>query len=185
MNENKGVERLLQGIVVLLGVLILLDALILWHVTRVERSVAPLRAVAPQSAREGIQPGKKAPPFALKDMKGQTITLAQFAGKPFLLIFASTECGACRRMFPNLSAYHQKHPEQRIVMILAGSERAKEEVVNKYGFDFPILSWDDKVAHAYKVPGTPWFFLLDDKGVVVRSGTANTLEGIEAFVEKK
>ncbi len=185
MDNKKGLERLLQGVLLLLGVLILLNGLVLWHVFQVERSVAPLRAVGQGPPDEGIRPGQKAPTFSLSDMQGNEISLSQFRGKRVLLVFASTECGVCKRMFPHLSEYHKRHPEQQIVMILSGSKEAKEEVVDTYHFDFPVLAWDNKVAHAYRVPGTPWFFVVDAEGIVRRGGTANSLESIEALVNEK
>ncbi len=154
MDEKKE-HLLLQGALLLLSILVLLNGLILWRVFQVEQSLAPLRTVWQRSPEGGIRPGQKAPAFSLADMQGNEVALSEFQGKRVLLVFASTECGACRRMFPHLSEYHEQHPEQQIVMILSGSKEAKEEVADTYHFDFPVLAWDDEVAYAYQVPGTP------------------------------
>ncbi len=171
---------MLKGVLLLLAVLVVLDGLVLWHVLRVEGAVAPLMRVG-EGPPETPLAGKPAPAFALPDLQGKEVSLAQFRGKEVLLVFASTECGVCQKMFPYLGAFHQEHPEQTIVMVLKGGQQAREEVAKENGFDFPVLAWDDEVARAYKVPGTPWFFVVDEEGKVRRSGTANTLERITAF----
>jgi len=178
--DNQPLSRLLQGVLALLGILVLLNALILWHTLRIEGALAPLQAAGPPQP-EALRPGVDAPDFVLKDMDGHTVHLDDLRGKSVLLVFASTECGVCQKMFPHLSRFHREHPRQTIVMILKGGEEARKKVVDENKFDFPVLAWDDEVAHAYEIPGTPWFFLIDAEGKVRRSGTANTLESITSF----
>jgi hypothetical protein len=61
-------------------------------------------------------------------------------------------------------------------MISNGDNDANFELAETEGLIFPILSWDDSVASQYKVPGTPFFYILDLDGKVTAFGFINSLE---------
>lgn len=46
--------------------------------------------------------------------------------------------------------------------------------MTEQGFSFPVLAWDDAVAEQYRVPGTPFFVVVDGQGVITGGGFANT-----------
>ena len=55
--------------------------------------------------RQGSQPvvaGFRAPDFAVTDQRGETVTLAAFAGKVVLLNVWATWCGPCREEMPSM-----------------------------------------------------------------------------------
>ena len=52
-------------------------------------------------------------------------------------------------------------------------------------FAFPVLSasgWDDPVMLEYAVPGTPFFYVIDEAGLIANADFATTLEQMEALV---
>jgi len=49
--------------------------------------------------------GTQAPNFHLSDEKGATLSLADFAGSPILLVFTSHECRYCQEMYPALKQF--------------------------------------------------------------------------------
>jgi peroxiredoxin len=51
----------------------------------------------------GLPAGSAAPQFTLPDLAGQTRTLTEFQGQPFLLIFFNPACGYCRDLAPKLA----------------------------------------------------------------------------------
>src|SRR6266567_7638377 len=53
---------------------------------------------------EGLPLGSEAPEFELADLLGERHTLAQFRGRPLLLMFFNPACGYCREMMPKLAA---------------------------------------------------------------------------------
>lgn len=170
---------LLMAIVILLMVSLLV--LFIW-VNQMQREV--LIALEPlQAARHirGLEAGTPAPPFALPDTTGRTISLETFTGRPILLAFTSPHCPACVEMYPHLRTFSERHREVQVVMISRGTIEENQRLIEEQGFDFPVLSWKDEVAQAYQVPGTPFFYTIDRKGVIQRAGFANSLETLEAL----
>ncbi|MGC8947585.1 MAG: TlpA family protein disulfide reductase [Anaerolineae bacterium] len=171
---------LLTGIVLLL--MVALIGLFL-RMEQLQREV--LAALAPlRQAREpsGLPPGMKAPAFALPDLSGQSVSLDALAGQGVLLVFASPRCPACREMYPHLGTFARKHPEVAVVMVSLGSGEENREVAREQGFAFPVLEGDEEVMTAYRVPGVPYFYVLDGEGVILRSGFAVREEEIAALV---
>lgn len=56
-------------------------------------------------------------------------------------------------------------------------------MVEVYGFSFPVVIWEDAVADYYQVPGTPFFYVIDNKGVIVNRGFGKSLEQLEALAQ--
>ncbi len=85
-------------------------------------------------------------------------------------------------MYPHLRAFAQKHPEMAVVMVSLGSGEENRGVAEEQGLTFPVVEGDERVMAAYGVPGTPYFYVLDGEGVIVRSGFAVKEEEIAALV---
>ena len=70
-------------------------------------------------------------------------------------------------------------------MISQGSVEENRQLVQDQGFAFPVLpasGWDDTVMVDYQVPGTPFFYVIDEEGLVANADFANTLEQLKALV---
>jgi hypothetical protein len=50
---------------------------------------------------------------------------------------------------------------------------------------FPVLTWEDAVAHGYQAPGTPFCYVMDGEGMIANMGFAGTEERPEALVESR
>jgi len=126
--------------------------------------------------------GSPAPEFTLTDTEGRAVSLADFAGQRLLLVFASPHCPACREMYPHLKAFSENRPDIRVVMVSKGTAEENWRLVEEQGFGFPVLLWEDEVASEYRVPGTPFFYMVDGEGVIVNEGFAGSPEQLEALV---
>jgi peroxiredoxin Q/BCP len=102
-----------------------------------------------------IDPGKKAPAFALKDQNGKTHSLADYAGKSVILYFypkddtpgCTTETCAFRDNLP-------KFTTNKAVVLGASilDEASKAKFAEKYSVNFPLLAdADHTVAEKYGV----------------------------------
>ena len=124
--------------------------------------------------------GTQAPEFSLPNVDGTTVSLAQFSGKPLLIIFM---CNHCPFVVHIRSAFQQFVVEYQakgmeIVGISSndsagipqdGPEKMKVEAKSA-GYTFPYLyDGTQEVAKAYKAACTPDIFLFDaDHSLVYR-----------------
>jgi len=102
-----------------------------------------------------IEPGEKAPSFALKDQHGATHSLSAYAGRPVVLYFypkddtpgCTTETCEFRDNLPRFEASH--------AVVLGASildEASKAKFASKHGVTFPLLAdADHDVAERYGV----------------------------------
>ena len=101
-----------------------------------------------------IDPGKKAPPFTLKDQNGTTHKLSDFAGRPVVLYFyPKDDTPGCTQEACEFEASLNTLPKQAAVLgISILDEKSKAKFANKYGLTFPLLAdADHEVAEKYGV----------------------------------
>ena len=129
--------------------------------------------VRPPEARSfgpgGVPAGEPAPVFALKDLDGNEINLADQRGKVVLVNFWATWCPPCLKELPHIQRFHEQYRDKGLVVLAISTDRAKEKVrpfVEKHAYTFPVLFADEKVASAYKVRGIPVVYLIDREGAV-------------------
>ena len=102
-----------------------------------------------------IDPGKKAPAFALKDQQGKTHKLSDYAGRPLVLYFYPKDdtpgCTAESCAFrDNLPKFEKGRAAVLGVSIL--DEKSKAKFAKKYDLNFPLLAdADHEVAEKYGV----------------------------------
>jgi peroxiredoxin Q/BCP len=102
-----------------------------------------------------VDPGKKAPAFALKDQAGHTHRLADYAGRSVVLYFypkddtpgCTQESCEFQASLPALSA-----KKVTVLGISILDEKSKAKFAAKHGLTFPLLADPDhKVAEKYGV----------------------------------
>jgi len=175
-------------LLMLMGVVILLmiaNAGLFLRMNQLQQKVLaalqPLQAMS--SKPQGLELGTQAPDFVLPDIEGHQVSIRDFAGQKVLLGFLSPRCQACKGLFPVLVEFAKERKEVRLVVVFLGTEEEVQRVVEKEGFVFPVLMGDEKMYKAYQVPGTPFFYLLDERGFIANKGGANTLEHLERLIE--
>ena len=100
-----------------------------------------------------IDPGKKAPAFALKDQHGQTHRLSDYQGRPIVLYFyPKDDTPGCTKeacaFQDNLPKFKPSKATVLGVSIL--DEASKARFATKYKLTFPLLADDDhEVADKY------------------------------------
>lgn len=132
-----------------------------------------------------LEPGTPAPAFAFPDTLGEDRSLADFAGERLLLVFSSPTCRYCAEFYPVLKAYSEEGDDASVPVVLLQIGSTPEEnrsLREERGLPFEILAASADVFRAYEVPGTPFSVLLDESGMVVKTGTLNTLDQLRRFV---
>jgi thioredoxin-dependent peroxiredoxin len=100
-----------------------------------------------------IDPGKKAPAFALKDQKGDTHRLSDYEGRPVILYFyPKDDTPGCTQETCEFQARLPKlKPTKAAVLGMSIlDEKSKAKFANKHGITFPLLAdADHAVAEKY------------------------------------
>jgi methylamine dehydrogenase accessory protein MauD len=177
MNENKVNSILLM----LIGIDILLIVAIGGLFVRVNNLQRSLSGEM-QPAQEGLDVSMKAPLFTLRDTTGTDISLSDFAGEKVLLVFSSVTCPYCAEMYPWLKKFSERHSDMKILMISNGSLDENRRLAEAQDFQFPVLIHEGSVAKDYRVPGTPFFYVIDADGIITAVGYASSLEQLEELV---
>ena len=100
-----------------------------------------------------IEPGKKAPAFALKDQHGNTHRLSDYAGRSLILYFYPKDDtpGCTKESCDFQSSLPRLKPRNAAVLgVSILDEQSKAKFADKYGLTFPLLAdADHEVAEKY------------------------------------
>ena len=90
-----------------------------------------------------IDPGKKAPAFALKDQTGKTHRLSDYEGRPLILYFyPKDDTPGCTKESCDFQAGlpRLKSSKAAVLGISILDEQSKAKFAQKYGLTFPLLA---------------------------------------------
>ena len=134
----------------------------------------------------GLPVGSLAPPFALPDLDGSLLTLAQLTarGLPVLLVFSDPGCGPCNALMPELGRWRAQQAGRFTLALLsrgtADDNRAKSE---EHQLGPVLLQADRETADAYQCHGTPGALLVDREGRVA-TPLAQGAGQVQALIER-
>lgn len=125
--------------------------------------------------------------FTLTSLDGETHTLSDYRGKWVVVNYWATWCPPCREEMPELTLFHEKHKDERAVVLGVNMEALPEsqlrEFVEEYFVGFPILLSTPDTPALGPVPGLPTTYLVNPEGEVVgRHFGMITADDIEAFI---
>lgn len=115
------------------------------------------------------------PSFALVNLDGKKIDIADLKGKVVVVDFWATWCGPCIASFPGMQKMANKYKEDPNVkfIFIDTWERVEDKkktvqdfiTSKKYTFDV-LLDNDNKVVEQFKVEGIPTKFVIDKNGKI-------------------
>jgi peroxiredoxin len=114
--------------------------------------------------------GAQAPDFALLDLEGELVRLADLRGHPILINFWATWCGPCRLEMPIMQQRFEEFGDQGLI-ILAVNFDEPQAIVQAFnreiGLTFPILlDPGAEVQRRYRMRGYPASFFVDQDGII-------------------
>lgn len=154
----------------------------------VDAAVLPRSAieVAPDPADAGLPIGTPAPPFALRDLDGQTRTLdmVRAAGKPVVLLFTDAHCQACAALLPDVGRWQRTFASVLTLTVIGrGSVASTRAELDRHNVTDALMQRRREVMRAYQAPGTPAAVLVQPDGTI-GSALALGAEQIRALVAR-
>ena len=105
----------------------------------------------------------------------EKVSNAQFAGQPYLLIFADSTCSACETIYPHLLLASQVQGVN-ILLIASGDRQAMQDKMEEHSFSFPVAFDSLLTANApFEVNSFPAAVLVDAEGKIAKAATATRL----------
>lgn len=130
--------------------------------------------------------GEKAPSFTLKDLHGNSSTLADLtATAPGLLVFFRVSCPTCQYTLPFLDRLRQAVPGAPIVAIAQDSAADAQAFAQRFNVNLPFLldDQDYSVSRSYGVEIVPSIFVLDRDGKIIFAIEGWSRDDFEALVQ--
>jgi peroxiredoxin/uncharacterized membrane protein YphA (DoxX/SURF4 family) len=103
--------------------------------------------------------------FTLVDLQGQLVSLAQFRGRPTVLLFWDPGCTHCQQLLGHLRLWEARPAAARAELLVV----SKGDVDANAGLGFRstiVLDRTYRVGSQYGLPGTPSAVLIDEAGRV-------------------
>jgi thiol-disulfide isomerase/thioredoxin len=173
--ENPRLRR--TGLALLLGIVILGTV---WLIERNNALTQPSQIAVPNiDNAQTPRVGQPAANFQVTTPDGQTISLAQFKGKPVWINFWASWCAPCRAEFPDMDQVYRQHQASGLVLLAISFAERPEEVAGYLERARPAftigLDQPGTVAGQYRVLGLPTHIFIDAEGIIrdVRVGPMN------------
>ncbi len=139
--------------------------------------------VAQHAVRAVVQPAserKAAPPLALKDSSGKTISLTDYRGKVVLLDFWATWCTGCKMEIPWFSESQKAYGAQGFAVVGVSMDEGGWSVVKPFLAEahvpYPVLLGDDPTAQRFGIQSLPDTFLIDRQGRIAATYRAGLVD---------
>ena len=135
--------------------------LVLWGALLLSRGGTPTGALI----------GTQAPLFALADLDGNPVRLADLRGRPVIVNFWASWCGPCVEEFPLLAAALERNRGEGLAIIgIVYRDRSESarEFMARLGATWPaVMDPAEAVAARYGVAGPPESYFIGRDGRVV------------------
>ena len=119
-----------------------------------------------------LEIGDSAPGFALLDLEGKSVNLADYGGSPVVIRFFLTDCKFCRADTPILNEYYIRYAEKGLRMLYIdslGIERVRlNSFAEEFEIAFPVVQdTGGRIASDYKVRALPQTIVLDPEHRII------------------
>lgn len=121
-----------------------------------------------------LSAGTPAPAFTAKDANGNTVSLADYAGKTVILYFyPKDDTPGCTKQACSFRDHYPDYQDKNIVVlgVSADDEASHQKFIEKYNLPFPLLADRDRtIIKAYDVDGGGYAkrvtYIIDEGGTI-------------------
>lgn len=156
-----------------LWLLVLVNSLILLGLIRLVAQLRPQSPLRENGGREDdgrLKPGQKVPPFSAVDLAGAPIRSADYAGRPWALLFVSPTCHACTTTLAELEAIAHKVQGNVVVICRAGHDDCARLADTPKLAVRQVVDGDNEISQLFGVSSNPTAVLIDEHGRVQKYG---------------
>jgi len=118
----------------------------------------------------GPQVGDPAPDFAVADLDGQPLRLADLAGRPVIVNFWASWCGPCVEEFPVLGRALREHQEEGLVLVgvvVRDNSEAARGFMARMDAEWPAaMDPGEEVARRFGIYAPPETFFIGADGTI-------------------
>ena len=157
---------------------------------RLARGIGPAPAAAPRNgaaAPQGLPVGAPAPAFALPNLEGRQVSLAELLSprRAVLLFFIDPHCGPCTALLPEAARWVRDHAQAFSLVLVSGGtpKENRKKLAADHGFPHVLLQEKQEVSERYSTLGTPSAVLIRADGRV-GSAVARGAEAIKALAAR-
>lgn len=140
------------------------------------------------SLATAAQIGEPAPAFSLKDTAGQTVSLADFRGKPVVLEWLNPGCPFVRKHYQgNMQGLQREYTGKGVAWLainstetasadyLAPAALASWMQVQQAAATAVLMDEDGRTGRAYGARVTPHMYIINTRGVLVYAGAIDSI----------
>jgi thiol-disulfide isomerase/thioredoxin len=155
------------------------------------QKIAEAQLNAPPMEASSVPVGTNFPGFDVKDLKGNSLSLASYKGKVVMVDFWATWCGPCVGEVPNVAAVYKQYHDKgfEIIGVSLDAEADKDKLISfmkqndmPWRQYFDGKNWQNDLAVKYGIRSIPMAFLLDGTGKVVAEGSSIRGDELEPAV---
>jgi thiol-disulfide isomerase/thioredoxin len=140
---------------------------------------------ADANSSDGVQLGKRVPPFTLKTSTNEKLTDRSLQGQVVLLNFWSTTCGPCVKEIPELQKLEDASHATIVGIALEGTGwQTVKPFLQRHRITFRVALGDEDLFDRFGGVGIPYSLLLDPAMRVVKIYRGPvTYEALEADIQ--
>jgi peroxiredoxin len=118
------------------------------------------------------RPDFLAPDFRLDTLEGETVSLADFSGRPVLVNLWASWCSPCRAEMPAMQRIYEDYKDHGLAILAVNASDqdslpSAQAFVESLGLTFPILfDRGGEVSTAYELRALPTSFFIDGEGII-------------------
>jgi peroxiredoxin len=130
-----------------------------------------ITATVRSASTQGIpQVGTAASDFLVHQLDGNPVRLADFRGKPVVIVFWADWCKDCRYAIPDIDELHHAGVEVLAINVMEKPERVARSI-DANAIHYPVaLDPVGEAGRLYGVHSVPSVFVVDGEGTIVYRG---------------